>query len=161
MPRSILSIEFLLNPEINPDVHLDEPKLFDLHAGFMPESSELTFVKSRVSFKHSLRFFLKQAKVCAIDDCDNKVKRNGVCWRHGGFRQCTLEGCNKSVKARGLCWAHGGGKPCQALDCTTPALRYGFCWAHGGGKRCEVSGCTRPAYKRRGNLCSVHWQGEE
>ncbi|KAF0692325.1 Aste57867_16582 [Aphanomyces stellatus] len=93
---------------------------------------------------------------CNVHACDRAVKRNGVCWKHGGARGCTALGCSNRAKARGLCWTHGGGKRCQAPECVKTALRFGHCWAHGGGKRCLMDGCHRPAYERNGNCCDAH-----
>ncbi|ETV70711.1 hypothetical protein H257_13809 [Aphanomyces astaci] len=96
------------------------------------------------------------SRYCLVGQCPNKVKRNGVCWRHGGFRNCTSTGCINRAKSRGLCWTHGGGKRCDTPYCSKTALRYGHCWAHGGGKRCDADGCKRPAYERNGNRCTLH-----
>ncbi|KAH9113294.1 hypothetical protein LEN26_009720 [Aphanomyces euteiches] len=162
MPLDTSAVELLLNPDMDvssvaviPDVRLSISFLCESE---LPTPSVVVSLPS-LSPKNKAPTVEKpqqESRTCVVINCRNKIKRNHVCWRHGGFRNCTVVGCSNRVKARGLCWSHGGGKRCISPGCMTTALRYGLCWAHGGGKRCVFEGCNRPAYERNKNRCDLH-----
>ncbi|KAF0723836.1 hypothetical protein Ae201684_017331 [Aphanomyces euteiches] len=158
MPLVDLDIKVLLNPADEYEVEPIDPRL---SLAFVCNTTRIEAFCSALFVESSKKCLdqheaLKSPRTCSFPNCSNKVKRDGVCWRHGGFRYCTIDGCANRLKARGLCWRHGGGKPCKTLNCSKTALRFGHCWAHGGGKRCQVDGCARPAYKRNDDKCDLH-----
>ena len=61
-------------------------------------------------------------KVCAVDDCSDKVHASGLCNTHGG-KLCSIKGCSTKAHAGGLCGKHGGDRKHVKPDCTRQATR--------------------------------------
>jgi hypothetical protein len=88
----------------------------------------------------------------------NKVKRGGLCGRHGAkVKRCSSEGCTNHAMKGGVCVRHGVKvkKRCNSEGCTNQAYIGGVCVRHGAKvKQCSGEGCTNAA--KRGGVCYRH-----
>jgi hypothetical protein len=123
------------------------------HTDRKPKSSSVDEELARE--KRALR--KKYRYECSADGCTNRVRKGGVCIRHGAkVKRCSIEGCNNHAKIGGVCDKHGAKrKTCSSEACTNQAQIGGVCIRHGAKvKLCSSEGCTNQATK--GGVCKRH-----
>ena len=99
---------------------------------------------------------------CKIDDCENVVVNNGLCYKHGAVvrkYECKIENCTNHVVNNGLCKKHGAKcnkYECKIDDCTNYVVNNGLCMKHGAKRyECKIDNCTNQVQKNNG-LCRKH-----
>ena len=96
-------------------------------------------------------------KLCSVDECANKIQKNGVCIKHGAVKICcSVDGCsNVSVNNR-VCIKHGAiVKHCSVDGCVNKTHNTGLCVKHGAVlKRCSVDECANKTHKN--SVCVKH-----
>ncbi|OQR85374.1 hypothetical protein ACHHYP_11899 [Achlya hypogyna] len=100
-----------------------------------------------------------RSRWCAIADCAQLARIDGLCTRHNmqlssQKRKCNVDDCTSYARTRGLCTRHGGGKLCSVIGCKTVAQSGGVCRTHGGGSRCKHDNCNH--FARVGGFCGQH-----
>ncbi|KDO34005.1 hypothetical protein SPRG_01279 [Saprolegnia parasitica CBS 223.65] len=100
-----------------------------------------------------------RSRWCAITDCQQLARIDGLCTRHNmqlssQKRKCSVNNCTSYARTRGLCTRHGGGKLCSVDGCKTVAQSGGVCRTHGGGSRCKHDDCNH--FARVGGFCGQH-----
>ncbi|CAK4287004.1 hypothetical protein LEN26_008175 [Aphanomyces euteiches] len=85
---------------------------------------------------HANRSRMHRSKSCAIDNCHQVARIDGLCTKHNmqfssKKRKCTVDDCAAYARSGGLCARHGGGKACTIPGCKSVACStQGLCRLH-------------------------------